>query len=41
MRMGIYNLAAIEFILFEDTSDIETFECTWKYQNFDISGVNF
>ena len=25
----------------EDASDIGKFDCTWKYQNYSISGVNF
>ena len=25
----------------EEASDIAKFQCTWKYQNYSISGVNF
>ena len=34
------TIAAIELQSDADTA-IETFECTWQYQHFEASGVNF
>jgi|TARA_B100001094_G_C17587738_1_gene510447 hypothetical protein len=34
------TIAAIDLASTEDTT-IETFECTWQYQHFEASGVNF
>ena len=34
------NVGAIE-LTSDAAADIETFECTWRYQHFESSGVNF
>ena len=34
------NVGAIE-LTSDAAADIETFECTWRYQHFEASGVNF
>ena len=36
----ISTIAAIDLQSDQDTA-IETFECTWQYQHFEASGVNF